>query len=107
MSDRLDRIIPDYGDYSLDSLLTELSPAAMPDEGSLSLSAGPAAEDAPAEQVFEGTCASSVVTDEAALDLFKRMKGGMPERINETKGCFAYLEQFDPDYGCDKRIYED
>lgn len=56
---------------------------------------------------FEVVAESQEKADEAAMDLFKRMKGGMPERINEAKGCFSYLEQFDPGYGCDKRIYED
>ena len=56
---------------------------------------------------FEVLAATQEEADEAAEKLFKSMAEGMPQRINETKGCFTYLEQHDPRYGCDKRIYED
>ena len=55
---------------------------------------------------FEVIAESQEQADEQALKLFERMKEGMPQRINEAKGCFTYLEQHDPDYGCDKRVYE-
>ena len=55
---------------------------------------------------FEVIAESQEKADEAALKLFKAMAEGMPQRINEATGCFEFLEQYDPDYGCGNRIYE-
>lgn len=56
---------------------------------------------------FEVVAESQEQADEQALKVFNAMAEGMPKRINEAKGCFKYLEQYVPGYGCDKRIYED
>lgn len=56
---------------------------------------------------FEVIAESQEQADEAALKLFESMAADMPAKINDAKGCFKYLEQYDPNYGSDKRIYED
>lgn len=56
---------------------------------------------------FEVIAESQEQADEAAQGLFKAMADGMPQRINEAKGCFKYLEQYEPGWGCGERIYED
>lgn len=56
---------------------------------------------------FEVIAESQEEADEAALKLFKGMADAMPQRINEAKGCFKYLEQFEHGYGSHERIYED
>lgn len=55
---------------------------------------------------FEVIAESQEQADIQAIKLFKAMRDGMPKRINEAKGCFKYLEQHDPSWGCGKRIYE-
>lgn len=56
---------------------------------------------------FEVIAESQEEADEKALEKFKTMANEMPQQINGSKGCFKYLEQFEPDWGCRDRIYED
>lgn len=56
---------------------------------------------------FEVIAESQKKADEKALEKFKAMADEMPQQINEAKGCFKYLEQYEPDWGCGDRIYED
>ena len=56
---------------------------------------------------FEVVAESQEQADEQALKVFNAMAERMPERINEAKGCFKYLEQYDQRFGSADRIYED
>lgn len=55
---------------------------------------------------FEVIAESQEEADAKALELFNSMAEGMPKKINDAEGCFKYLEQYDPDFGCGDRIYE-